>query len=77
MMPSDSAIQPMLIGQSDDALHISAALAEAGILCKAIRPPTVPPNTARLRITLSAEHTHGEVVHLCDTLDAIFNDVSE
>lgn len=77
MMPSDSAIQPLLIGRSDEALRISAKLEQAGILCKAIRPPTVPPNTARLRITLCAEHTDGEVTHLCDTLDSIFNDVSK
>ncbi|SBS24992.1 8-amino-7-oxononanoate synthase [Marinomonas aquimarina] len=77
MMPSDSAIQPLLIGSSEQALGISAALQQRGILCKAIRPPTVPPHTARLRITLSAEHSREDVEHLCDTLDAIFHDVSE
>lgn len=77
MMPSYSAIQPLLIGSSERALRISDELEQRGIMCKAIRPPTVPPNTARLRITLSAEHSHGEVEHLCDTLDAIFHDVSK
>lgn len=75
MMPSDSAIQPILIGDSGKALQISASLQEAGIMCKAIRPPTVPPNTARLRITLSADHSHEEVTQLCDTLDHVFNDL--
>lgn len=75
MMLSESAIQPLLIGSSEEALRISYELEQRGIMCKAIRPPTVPPNTARLRITLSAEHSHGDVEYLCDTLDAIFHDV--
>lgn len=77
LMASDSAIQPILIGSSEAALTLSQALADAGILCKAIRPPTVPPNTARLRITLSADHSHGDVARLCDTLEHIFNQVSK
>ncbi|MBM6551234.1 8-amino-7-oxononanoate synthase [Marinomonas ostreistagni] len=77
LMASNSAIQPILIGPSDATLKLSDALAEAGILCKAIRPPTVPPNTARLRITLSADHSLEDVTRLCDTLETIFNQVSK
>lgn len=73
IMDSDSAIQPLLIGSSERALAISDKLMQRGILCKAIRPPTVPPNTARLRLTLSADHSHKDVEYLCDTLDSIFN----
>ena len=77
LMPSQSPIQPILVGASDTALALSEALADAGILCKAIRPPTVPPNTARLRITLSADHSHDDVIRLCDTLESVFNQVSK
>jgi len=61
LMPSHSAIQPMIIGDSQDALKISQYLKENGFWVSAIRPPTVPKNTARLRITLSADH---ELVHI-------------
>ena len=73
LMPSTSAIQPIIIGDSARALSISQDLKTHGILCTAIRPPTVPSNTARIRITLSAEHSHADVIYLCDTLDRIFN----
>lgn len=56
LMPSDSAIQPIIIGQSDKAIAMSDHLKSQGIWVSAIRPPTVPPNTARLRVTLSANH---------------------
>ena len=52
LMPSETAIQPMVIGSSSDAVQLSLALREKGILVSAIRPPTVPQHTARLRITL-------------------------
>lgn len=52
LMPSQTAIQPVLIGRNDKTLAISRALKEAGILLVAIRPPTVPENSARLRVTL-------------------------
>ncbi|RDL43672.1 8-amino-7-oxononanoate synthase [Marinomonas piezotolerans] len=74
VMFSNSAIQPILIGDSALAMRVSKQLESARILCTAIRPPTVPPNTARLRVTLSAEHSPADVMHLCDTLDLIFND---
>ncbi|AMD00279.1 8-amino-7-oxononanoate synthase [Halomonas chromatireducens] len=60
---SDTPIQPLLLGESLRTLRWAAALREAGFLVGAIRPPTVPQGQARLRITLSARHTH-------DTLDA-------
>ncbi|MDD5411257.1 MAG: 8-amino-7-oxononanoate synthase, partial [Methylobacter sp.] len=56
VMPSSSAIQPILIGDSQRAVNISNALLNAGFLVSAIRPPTVPQGSARLRVTFSALH---------------------
>jgi 8-amino-7-oxononanoate synthase len=61
---SDTPIQPLLIGSNEDALAASEYLRERGILVPAIRPPTVPKGTARLRISLSAAHTVGDVERL-------------
>lgn len=68
LMESDTAIQPLLIGDNQRALELSAALRERGIWVAAIRPPTVPQGTARLRITLSAEHTEADVGRLVGAL---------
>ncbi|MBA4382621.1 MAG: 8-amino-7-oxononanoate synthase [Sideroxydans sp.] len=68
LMESDTAIQPLLIGDNQHALELSAALRERGIWVAAIRPPTVPQGTARLRITLSAAHTEGDVERLIEAL---------
>lgn len=56
LMPSATAIQPILIGDSGKAAQISAALLQQGFWLSAIRPPTVPAGTARLRVTFSANH---------------------
>lgn len=56
LLPSMTPIQPLLIGDSVEAVRISQGLRERGILVPAIRPPTVPQGTARLRISLSATH---------------------
>jgi 8-amino-7-oxononanoate synthase len=61
---SDSAIQPMIIGESDKALELSKKLLEMGFYVSAIRPPTVPPNTARLRFTLCANHRFEQIESL-------------
>ena len=68
LMPSETPIQPLLIGSSKEAVRVSEALQQMGILVPAIRPPTVPQGTARLRITLSAAHSVADVVHLMDAL---------
>lgn len=70
LMPSETAIQPLLVGESADALRFSEALREQGILAVAIRPPTVSAGTARLRITLTAAHTEPQVDRLLDALQA-------
>ena len=58
---SKSAIQPLIIGSNSKALEISNSLFDSGFFVSAIRPPTVPPNTARLRFTLSANHQLEEI----------------
>lgn len=71
LMPSQTPIQPLLVGDSKRASQISQALFDAGLLVTAIRPPTVPQNTARLRITLSAAHEEHQVDRLLDHLHNI------
>ena len=70
-MPSDTAIQPLIIGGNEEAVAVSEQLARRGILVPAIRPPTVPQRTARLRISLSAAHTADDVAQLVGALDEI------
>jgi len=62
--PAQSAIVSLLMGSAERALAASAALRSAGFLVAAIRPPTVPPGTSRLRVTLSAAHTAEQVAAL-------------
>lgn len=68
LLDSPTAIQPLIIGENDAALALSAALAERGIWVPAIRPPTVPKGTARLRISLSAAHTAADIDQLIAAL---------
>ena len=63
-----SPIVPVVVGGEQEALAASAALLEEGLLVPAIRPPTVPPGTSRLRMTLSAAHTDQEVLQLASAL---------
>ena len=69
---SHTAIQPMIIGDDYQSIQISKQLFERGFLVTAIRPPTVPEGTSRLRITLSAKHTHEHIDQLIDELDEFF-----
>lgn len=69
LMDSASPIQPILIGSEEKALKLAAWLEEQGVLITAIRPPTVPKGTARLRITFCAEHTEQQVDRLLNLLD--------
>jgi 8-amino-7-oxononanoate synthase len=68
LKPAESAIVPVPVGEARAALELSEGLAEEGFLVVAIRPPTVPPGTARLRIALSADHDEAEVDRLADRL---------
>jgi len=69
LMPSETAVQPLLVGSNHDALKLSEYLQEKGILVPAIRPPTVPKDTARLRISLSAGHTEADVIQLAKLIN--------
>jgi 8-amino-7-oxononanoate synthase len=68
MMDSSTPIQPLLVGTNEAALALSEGLRARGIWVPAIRPPTVPQGTARLRITLSAAHTESDVAELLEAL---------
>jgi 8-amino-7-oxononanoate synthase len=68
LLPSTTPIQALLLGDARRALAASEALEARGLLVTAIRPPTVPEGTARLRITFSAAH---DVAHVDRLLDAL------
>lgn len=68
LMASNSAIQPLRVGDATQATAMSQTLRERGLLIGAIRPPTVPPGTSRLRITLSAAHSPQQVDRLLEEL---------
>jgi 8-amino-7-oxononanoate synthase len=68
---SQTAIQPVIVGDTLTAVEISEQLFARGILVTAIRPPTVPEGTARLRITLSAAHAYTHIDKLVSALDSL------
>jgi len=68
---STTAIQPIIIGANDEAMAVAARLHEQGLWVPAIRPPTVAPGTARLRVTLSAAHTEQDVAQLTAALNQL------
>lgn len=71
LMKSDTQIQPMVVGENRKAVHYAAQLYQRGIWVPAIRPPTVPTGTARLRVSLSAAHSSAQVDTLIDALHAL------
>ena len=71
LMDSETAIQPIVLGDSEQALSVSQALFEKAIYIPAIRPPTVAEGTARLRISFNADHTAEHVKHLLDVLEQV------
>ena len=68
LLPSPTAIQPVIIGDNFAALRVANGLYERGLWVPAIRPPTVPKGTARLRVSLTAAHTGTQVAMLVDAL---------
>lgn len=77
LMDSPTPIQPILVGSSERALRLSALLRERGILVGAIRPPTVPAGSARLRVTLTAAHSEAQVERLLDILAECWNRLAQ
>jgi 8-amino-7-oxononanoate synthase len=70
-LASATPIQPLVIGGNAEVLAAAQALLDQGLWVSAIRAPTVPAGTARLRITLSAAHTHEDVSRLLDALHTL------
>ncbi|MDE0855717.1 MAG: aminotransferase class I/II-fold pyridoxal phosphate-dependent enzyme, partial [Nevskia sp.] len=68
LAPSETPIQPLVLGAAERALSLSRHLFEQGYWVAAIRPPTVPPGTSRLRITLSAAHSDAQIDGLLEAL---------
>jgi 8-amino-7-oxononanoate synthase len=66
-------IQPIILGSDDRALAAAARLRRIGLFVPAIRPPTVPEGTARLRVTFSSEHTDAEIDRLARALDELLS----
>jgi 8-amino-7-oxononanoate synthase len=75
LLPSTTPIQPLIIGDAGDAIAVSEALWDRGIWVPAIRPPTVAPGSARLRITLSAAHSDADVDRLVAALAEVGADL--
>jgi 8-amino-7-oxononanoate synthase len=71
LMPSDTPIQPLVIGKNAEAVAVSGKLLEHGLLVPAIRTPTVPKGSARLRISLSAAHADTEVRQLVAAIQSL------
>ena len=68
LMASQTAIQPLIVGENQAAVNLAATLREQGFWLTAIRPPTVPAGTARLRVTLTASHTFDDIDSLLEAL---------
>jgi len=75
LQTSRTPIQPLIIGDTENALKTSQLLRDKGILISAIRPPTVPKGGARLRITLSAAHSEAHIDRLLQSLDETVNTI--
>ena len=75
LMNSHTPIQPVVVGDSAQAMQLSAKLREQEIIVGAIRPPTVPAGSARLRITLTAAHTTEQVQRVTDALIKAWHEV--
>ena len=71
LLPSRTPIQPLIVGDNATALALGADLMKESLWIPAIRPPTVPAGSARLRITLSASHTLNDVDRLVEALDRL------
>lgn len=73
LLPSQTAIQPLLIGENNAAVQLAEGLFKRGLWVPAIRPPTVPAGTARLRISLSAAHSEEQI----DTLIGVLRECAD
>ena len=74
MLPGATPIIPVMVGASEEAMLLSAALEALGIWAPAIRPPTVPPGTARLRVTVTAAHTDADIAEALEAFGRVKED---
>ncbi|KLV04823.1 8-amino-7-oxononanoate synthase [Photobacterium aquae] len=74
LIDTQTPIKPLVVGSSERALSLSSSLRRKGFWVAAIRPPTVPVNGARLRITLTAAHSVGHVEQLATALNEVMDD---
>lgn len=74
LAPSQTAIQPLIIGDSARALQVATKLKQAGFWVTAIRPPTVPMHSARLRITLTSQHQEQDIARLINAISTILSE---
>ncbi|MES0874876.1 8-amino-7-oxononanoate synthase [Sinimarinibacterium thermocellulolyticum] len=74
---SETPIQPLIVGSETATLALSRRLYDAGLWVAAIRPPTVPRGTSRLRVTLTAAHTDAQIDHLVDALREAVSSLQE
>lgn len=68
LLPFDSQIIPIIVHDNQRCVRIAQSLYEKGIICSAIRPPTVPQNSARLRLSVNLAHTEEELLHVADEI---------
>jgi 8-amino-7-oxononanoate synthase len=76
LLPSDTAIQPVMVGDELMATKVSNKLAQLGMQVKAIRAPTVPKNQARLRVTLTAGHSFNDIEQLLAALSQTLKEIN-
>lgn len=76
LLPSNTPIQPIMIGSAQTAMQASESLKARGVQVKAIRAPTVAVGQARLRVTLSAAHTHKDIQELLSALALVFKEMN-
>jgi 8-amino-7-oxononanoate synthase len=77
MMPSNTPIQPLVIGDAEKTMKVSASLWEEGYFVQGIRPPTVKEGTSRLRITLTAKHDESQIQALVAALKRALSQLGE
>lgn len=71
LLRGDSPVIPLIVGSEAAALNAAEVLKQRGLLVPAIRPPTVPPGSSRLRVTVSCEHTDDEIQSLIETVSSV------
>jgi 8-amino-7-oxononanoate synthase len=69
---SNSPIIPVLVGKNDQTMRMADALKQRGLIAGALRPPTVPPHTARLRLTVTLAHSEADLEHAATELIRVF-----